>query len=161
MAAAPTFNGDDPTLDGLSQDQLNYLNAQLTRHVNDAAAPATGVVTVNTRIDPPIYYPDTMSAASFFSNCEKYFRAQGYPENQYHNMLHTILKHNVKLWYDSVMDRIDSWDNFKEWFSQRFDKPYDKERRIKLYTRTQRNNPGSYSNQNQNIQRRIKQTARA
>ncbi|CAL8129626.1 unnamed protein product [Orchesella dallaii] len=140
MAAAPAFNGDDPILDGLSQEQLNYLNTQLTRHVNDAAAPATRVVTVNTRIDPPIYNPDTMSAASFFSKCEKYFRAQGYPENQYHNMIHTILKHNVKLWFDSVVNRIHSWDDFKQNFAQRFDKPSDRERRIRLlYTRKQRN----------------------
>ncbi|CAL8129110.1 unnamed protein product [Orchesella dallaii] len=159
MASIPAFNRDDPILDGLSQEQLTYLNAELSRHVNDATAQTTRVLTVNKRIKPPFYNPNTMSAASFFSKCEKYFRAQGYQKNQY--QVHIILKHNVKLWYDSVMNRIDSLDNFKEWFAQRFDKPSDKERSIKLYTSKQRNNPGSDSNQNQNSQRRIKQTARA
>ncbi|CAL8082646.1 unnamed protein product, partial [Orchesella dallaii] len=141
MAARPAFTNADPGLEDLPPETILFLNTQLTDRLNAAAVvvPHTRVTTVNTRLDVPIYNPDTMSSESFFSKCEKYFQAQGYPANQYHNMVHTILKNNVKLWYDSIVTRINSWDEFKQAFADRFDKPSDRERRIKLlYTRKQK-----------------------
>ncbi|CAL8129184.1 unnamed protein product [Orchesella dallaii] len=111
---APIFTADEAELAGLTQEQLEYLNRRVVEHVDNAVdeAGTIRVTTVNSRIDIPYYNPDTMSAASFFSKCEKYFRAQGFPVAQYHNM---------------------------EAFANRFDKPSDRERRKRLlYSRKQK-----------------------
>ncbi|CAL8128631.1 unnamed protein product [Orchesella dallaii] len=137
-----TFSQEDPELRDFSIDQIAYLNQRANELLDNVAATASTsrVTMVNSRIDPPYYNPDTMSAASFFSKCEKYFRAQSYPESQFHNMIHTILKHNVRLWFDSVVKDINSWEEFKNAFQARFDKPSDQERRKRLlYSRKQKN----------------------
>jgi len=158
---------DHPALEHIPDEALDFINATMQEHIRKATAAAVAaastptintstmpsasttvtagttlvkITTVNSRIDPPSYNPDTMSAASYFSKCEKYFQAQGFPESQYHNMVPTILKHNLRLWFDSVVQQINSWDDFKRAFSARFDKSSDQERRRKLlYSRKQHN----------------------
>lgn len=143
--AQPLFDDRDPELNGLSQAQIAYLNRKareqadtLLANANPAGAeaqvqlPQNRIVNLNTRVDPPTYNPDTQTSATYFNKCEKYFRSQNIPENQFHNMAHVIMKGNMKLWYDSVVDTINSWDEFKVVFQSRFDSAATKERRMRL-----------------------------
>lgn len=143
QAGNPTpevFDANDPQLAGLSDEQLAYMNQRLNEHVILTARPSTSirVTNINPRLDPPYYNPNTMTSDSFFTKCEKYFMSQGYPEAQFHNAVHVILKGNMQLWYDGVVDSIGSWADFKVKFASRFDNRATQEKRnMLLMTRTQ------------------------
>ncbi len=140
--ATPTqvFDSNDPNRAGLSNEQLAYMNQRLNEHVIQTARPSTSirVTNINPRMDPPYYNPNTMTSDSFFTKCEKYFMSQGYPQAQFHNAVHVILKGNMQLWYDGVVDSIGSWADFKVKFASRFDNRATQEKRnMLLMTRTQ------------------------
>lgn len=139
MSGTPVFDSADPQLQGLTPAQLAYVNQRLNESVTNAtSSQSVRVTNINSRIDPPSYNPDRHTSATFFTKCEKYFKSQGCPESQFHNMAHVILKGNMRLWYDSVVDTIDSWDKFKSEFTARFDNPTVQEkRRLLLLTRKQ------------------------
>jgi len=134
----PHFDPAGPALAGLSPNKLAYINQKLNKNLAGAHLPTIRVTTVNSRVEPPIYNPDTMNASYFFTKCEKYFRSQGFPEIQYHNMVGTILRGNTRMWYDGTVWSIQSWDDFKIAFSARFDNSAVREARKKLlYSRKQ------------------------
>lgn len=136
--STPVFNATDPELQGLTPAQLAYLNQKVIDQLN-ANPGHTRVMNVNTRIDPPSYNPDSQTSASFFTKCEKYFRSQGYNDTQFHNMAQTIVKGNMRLWYDGIIDKIANWEDFKREFAARFDNSAVQEkRRSLLYTRKQK-----------------------
>lgn len=136
-----TFSLTDPQLTGLTAQQLAYINQKLNEQVSNvtAATRPIRVTNLTSRIDPPVYNPDAMTSASYFTKCEKYFQAQGCHESQYHNMAHMIMKGNMLLWFDSIVDRINSWADFKKEFKDRFDNAnVQAKRNTLLYTRKQK-----------------------
>ncbi len=135
------FESTDPELNGLSEAQLAYINQRLASELSNANANTRPirVTNLNSRIDPPVYNPDAMTSSSYFTKCEKYFQAQGCQVPQYHNMAHMIMKGNMLLWFDSIVDRINSWEDFKKEFKDRFDNAnVQAKRNTLLYTRKQK-----------------------
>ena len=158
----------DPQLAGLDQTTLDYLNQLITQKLSVNSAQNTGgnnntqsgssgppptdpstqpppqnqnlrVTTVNYKVLPPEYNPDRMTSTAYFTKCEKYFISQHIKPDDYHHVIQTILRGSMRLWYDTVVDNIHNWDEFKLAFTSRFDNASVQEKRkTLLWTRKQK-----------------------
>lgn len=142
MAGVPksAFDAADPALAGLTSPQRRHINAFLATNVGLATAARTvRVSNHNSCIKIPKYDEMKVTSETFFVQCTSYFNAQGYDVAKHHEMLPLIFEGKFKLWFDSKVATIRSWDDFKAAFKTRFDSNLIQlERNRRLHNRRQR-----------------------
>ena len=127
-------------LAGLSPRRKSQIEALIQEQIRLAMGSVT-ITTVNSNIDPPEYDSDRMTSDTFFRKCTDYLHTQGFRESEYHQVISTILKGDMRLWYDNVASSVKSWSDFCSVFRSRYDSIFVQERRKKvLYTREQKIN---------------------
>lgn len=125
------------SLQGLSDQQRLDIEAFISRRLNEQQH--ITITQVNTNIDIPQYDPQRMTTDNYFTNLEKYFRAQGYQEANFHNFLSNVMKGEYKIWYDAQTSEITSFSDFKYLFKCKFDnEDIERERVRKFYATRQR-----------------------
>lgn len=112
-----------PDLHGLTQEQINQVKQFIAQQLayNRQPAPIVKVRQINTTIEIPTYDSRKTNTKTYFTNLQKYFNAQGYEEDNFHNYLGGVLKGECKLWYEAHSHEIDSWRDFEYAFAQKFD----------------------------------------
>jgi len=130
-APGPSHTFTPAMLAGIDGDQAAFLNKFLADQVLLASS-TVRVAGINTKVTIPEYDPERITSASFFVQCENYFKSQGFKPDQYHEILPSILKHDKKAWYDSIVATIRNWNDFKLAFTSRYDGLLVQERRRKL-----------------------------
>jgi len=104
----------------ISQEQRAAINNFLAAQVAAAQANVT-VSTVNPNIPVPKYKPDVHTAETYLGDIERYFRSMNYRQNNYVQMLPTILSEEQKLWFENTRDNDMTWDIFKQKFTNKYD----------------------------------------
>lgn len=124
-----------PELDGLTETQIEQVQRFIARQIADSRqpAPVVQVRQINTTIDIPQYDAQKTNTKTYYTNLKKYFKAQGYDEDNYHNYLGGVLKGEFKLWYDAHSHEIDSWKDFEKSFSQKYDSDEIERNRCKSF----------------------------
>jgi len=131
---------DNLQLDENVREQINRIVEQRVR----AAERVATVTNVKTCIQVPVYDSKRMTSEAFLKKCRLYFIAPGYSPAQFHEVLPMVLKGEFKLWYESAINEINSWDDFVTKFRARFDNETVKRKRLRtLYTRRQNQNDPS------------------
>ena len=139
-ANAGAANDNDNVFEGLSPNKVNKLKDFVKKQVREAVKETQQirVTTVNPRIDIPEYHYERMTSETYFNKCTNYFKSQGYPPSQFHQVVSTILKGDTRLWHDNVVSTINSWSDFCKAFKAKYDSEAVREKRKRfLYTRKQ------------------------
>lgn len=122
---------NDDALAGLSPRRRSQIEALVQEQIRLAMSSVT-ITTVNSNIEPPEYDSDRMTSDTFFRKCSDYFHTQGFRESEYHQVVGSIMKGDMKVWYDNVASSINSWSDFCSSFKSRYDSIFVQERRKKL-----------------------------
>jgi len=97
------------------------------------------LATVSSTIPVPKFNQKKTTSTDFLKDVERYYRAQQYHPNDYLFLVKNVLPSDAKEWWEHVRQRINSWEEFKEEFQQKYDGPDNIMERMRiLQTRLQR-----------------------
>jgi len=97
------------------------------------------ITSTRTEVRVPKYIPNVMTADTYLTEVEDYFKTQGYKPDQYLYMIPSILDRDKKTWYEHAKQPAWTWDIFKAAFRSKYDTWFHRQSRADyLHRRVQR-----------------------